>query len=386
MTDELAASAQLDDVLDVVMSISRRPPAVRGELVAPADELGDAFAVAYVASVQTQRTYQRACRRFVRWLGPLAGPEDLTAAAAARYHAHPVAGGRSSATVKKDRAALNSFLRWLAAHDRVPAAQAREALAVRLPRAQRADRETPKALDEAQYERLLREAKARIADDTLRGVRGHAIVLVLGDGGLSREELSHLEVRDFKAAREGALLRALDVRHGKGDRARVVKLSPRTTRAIVLGPRAHPHPRRPSGHRCAVHHGRAAWPRRQLPARGRAGSQAVLGEILKALGALAELPDDLRHPDALRHTCATQLLQHGANVADVRRFLGHASVKTTSIYLASDDTRQEEIVHLKTRCRRGRSGSRRWTGRSTPACKQNEREPLAKLTSSEANG
>jgi integrase len=104
-----------------------------------------------------------------------------------------------------------------------------------------------------------------------------------------------------------------------------------------------------------------------------------------ALGALAELPDDLRHPHARRHTCATQLLQHGANVADVRRFLGHASVKTTSIYLASDDTRQEEIVHLRSRCRRGPSGSRRWTGRSTPACKQNEREPLAKLTSSEAN-
>jgi hypothetical protein len=45
-------------------------------------------------------------------------------------------------------------------------------------RAQRADREAPEALDEAQYERLLREAKARIADDTLRD---HAIVLVLGD-------------------------------------------------------------------------------------------------------------------------------------------------------------------------------------------------------------
>jgi len=192
-------------LLDVVVAVSRSPApapaAVRGELVAPADELVDAFALTHVASVQTQRTYERACRRFVHWLGPLAGPEDLTAAAVARYHAHLVAGGRSSATVKKDRAALNSFLRWLAAHDKVPAAQAREALAVRLPRAQRADRETPKALDEAQYERLLREAKARITD-----------------------------------------------------------------------------------------------------------SQAVLAEILRTLGALAEFPDDLRHPHALRHTCATHLL------------------------------------------------------------------------------
>lgn len=118
--------------------------------------------------------------------GPARRAPGCDAAALSRYHAHLVAGGRSSATVKKDRAALNSFLRWLSAHDKVPAAQAREALAVRLPRAQRADRETPKALSEAQYERLLREAKARIADDTLRGVRDHAIVLVLGDAGPGR--------------------------------------------------------------------------------------------------------------------------------------------------------------------------------------------------------
>ena len=361
MTDELATATELvdvADVLDVVLADSRppAPTAVRGELVAPADELVDAFALTYVASVQTQRTYERACRRFVRWLGPLTGPEDLTAAGVARYHAWLVAGGRSSATVKKDRAALNSFLRWLAAHDKVPAAQAREALAVRLPRAQRADRETPKALDEAQYERLLREAKARIADDTLRGVRDHAIVLVLGDGGLRCEELSHLEVRDFRAAREGATLRALDVRHGKGDRARVVKLSPRTTRAIVRWDRERartlgaPEDTAP----LFITVGRRGRDGSYQRTGGRC-SQAVLAEILKTLGTLAELPDDLRHPHALRHTCATQLLQHGANVADVRRFLGHASVKTTSIYLASDDTRQEEIV------------SRRARGRSTLA-------------------
>jgi hypothetical protein len=57
-----------------------------------------------VARPQTQRTYRRACARFLRGLGPLPGPADLTAANVARYHAHLVAGGRSTATVKKDRA------------------------------------------------------------------------------------------------------------------------------------------------------------------------------------------------------------------------------------------------------------------------------------------
>jgi site-specific recombinase XerD len=78
-----------------------------------------------VARPQSQRTYLRACRRFATWLGPQAGPGDLTAANVARYHAHLIATGRASARVKKDRAALNSWLRWLVEHDRIPAAQAR---------------------------------------------------------------------------------------------------------------------------------------------------------------------------------------------------------------------------------------------------------------------
>jgi len=153
-----------DEVVELVVGDERTPAvaSVRGELVAPAEMLVDSFADTLVARPQTQRTYKRACARFVRWLGPLPGPEDLTAANLARYHAHLVAGGRSSATVKKDRAALNSFLRWLADHDHVSARQTREALAVRLPRAQRAERDAPKALSAEQYDRLIqRRAAAR---------------------------------------------------------------------------------------------------------------------------------------------------------------------------------------------------------------------------------
>jgi site-specific recombinase XerD len=284
----------------------------------------------------------------VRWLGPLPGPAQLTAANVARYHAHLVAGGRSSATVKKDRAALNSFLRWLAEHEHVSARQVREALAVRLPRADAGEREPPKALTGSQYARLLREAKARIADDALVGARDLAIVLVLGDGGLRCEELAQLQRRDFLPARQGARLRALDVRHGKGDRRRRVKLSSRASAAIVrwdrerarvLGAPADDAP-------LFITLGRRRRDGTHTRVGGRCG-QPVLADLLKRLGAAAELPDELRHPHALRHTCATELLTAGATVADVRVFLGHASVKTTSIYLASGEDRQEHVVRLR---------------------------------------
>jgi len=47
-----------------------------GVLVGAADELVDADVLTLVAAPQTERTYRRACRRLVDWLGPLAGPED----------------------------------------------------------------------------------------------------------------------------------------------------------------------------------------------------------------------------------------------------------------------------------------------------------------------
>jgi site-specific recombinase XerC len=151
----------------------------------------------------------------------------------ARYHAHLVSTGRASATLKKDRAALNSWLRWLVEHDRIPAAQARWVRAVRLPRVEQTGREPPKALSAVQDARLVREVKARIDDDPLVGRRDLAIVLVLGGAALRCEELARLERRDFLPARRGAGLRALDVRHGKGDRPRRVELSSDAARAIV---------------------------------------------------------------------------------------------------------------------------------------------------------
>jgi hypothetical protein len=52
-----------------------------------------------------------------------------------------LARGRPSSTVKKKRAALNSFLRWLVEFEHIPAAQARAVLAIKLPRTEVCDEE-----------------------------------------------------------------------------------------------------------------------------------------------------------------------------------------------------------------------------------------------------
>ena len=49
-------------------------------------------------------------------------------------------------------------------------------------------------------------------------------------------------------------------------------------------------------------------------------------------------------PHKLRHTCATYLLYHGAQLETIQRVLGHADVQTTMIYLHTPQKRQEEEI------------------------------------------
>jgi len=217
-------------------------PGVRGELVSPARELVDVFTLALgsaggaAASAQTVRTYRGACERFCAWLvvvvGPAAGPAQLTLGRIGQYEERLRAGGLSEATVRKERSAINSWVRFLAEHDLIDRQQARLALARRLPAAAGGERERPKCLDEAAYRRLVTAAEATVARDPLQGWRDVAIVRILGDAGLRCEELLDLERRDFLPTRKGARLRAIRIRHGKGNRARTVELTPAATRAV----------------------------------------------------------------------------------------------------------------------------------------------------------
>lgn len=67
--------------------------------------------------------------------------------------------------------------------------------------------------------------------------------------------------------------------------------------------------------------------------------------ILKKYLALAELPPDLT-PHKIRHSYATHLLNHGANLRIVQELLGHVSLSTTQIYTHIDFKRLKEVHKL----------------------------------------
>lgn len=57
-----------------------------------------------------------------------------------------------------------------------------------------------------------------------------------------------------------------------------------------------------------------------------------VGRLFKRAAARAGLPSDLRHAHVLKHTIATHLLAQGWDVRRVQEWIGHADIRSTSIY------------------------------------------------------
>jgi integrase/recombinase XerD len=154
-----------------------------------------------------------------------------------------------------------------------------------------------------------------------RARRDRAILEVLYGTGLRISELVGLSLADLDV--DGGVLRAF----GKGAKERVVPLLGMARQAMVEW-------LAPSG-RSAMEPER--WARRGdaeavfLNARGGRLSRQGAWGIIRRHGDRVGLGDRLS-PHVLRHSCATHLLDHGADIRVVQELLGHASISTTQVY------------------------------------------------------
>jgi len=166
----------------------------------------------------------------------------------------------------------------------------------------------PKFLTEAEAHKLLMAAE--------HDPRDHAILTVMAYTGLRVSEVCHLNCEDINL-RE----RTLGVISGKGDKDRMVVFA--QTMALAL--------------------------RRWLETREEVGTDALflnkngsrlsprsVQRIVKAYAEDAGIRKVVT-PHVLRHTMATTLLRHGADIRIIQQLLGHSSIATTQIYTHVDD-------------------------------------------------
>jgi integrase/recombinase XerD len=263
-------------------------------------------------SRNTIAAYRRDLRAYCLWLTEqgrtVAGVEPSTIES---YIAALRASGRAPASVARALVAVRSLHRFLAEEGDAPADPGAAVEAPRVPRG------LPKALSEEEVASLI---GAVLGNDPIAR-RDRAILEVLYGAGLRISELVGLSLADLDI--DGGSLRAL----GKGSKERIVPLVGMAREALrdwLAG----------SG-RGALEPER--WARRGdaeavfLNARGGRLSRQGAWGIVRRYGDHVGLGDRLT-PHVLRHSCATHLLDHGADIRVVQELLGHASISTTQVY------------------------------------------------------
>ena len=231
---------------------------------------------------------------------------------------------------------VKDFFRWLTRQDVLLHNPASE---LELPRPEY--RLPAEALTRAEIERLL--AVPNVADPL--GVRDRAMLELFYSSGMRRTELCRAGLTEVNLER-----RTLTVRRGKGKKDRVVPFGERAGHWLErylreVRPRLSLDLHEPAFF--LTGYGTAFNPdvvTRQVSAWMKSAGLAKKGSC-----------------HLLRHTCATHMLEGGADIRYIQQLLGHASLETTAIYTAVS-IRQLQEVHA--RCH---PSSRKENAASVPA-------------------
>ena len=283
-----------------------------------------------------------AAERFLAWLQIEQGRAGKTIEAyrsdVQAYEEWLQTRGRSALTATS--ADVEAFVQFLRKHGKAPRSVARQFAAVRMlhkylvVEGERADDPAglvdgvkvpsglPHPLPEDDVSRLI----ASITGDDSFARRDRALVEFLYATGARISEACGMSLGDLDM--DDSLVRLM----GKGSKERIVPFG-RSANAALRdyldeGGRGMlvPERWRTRDHADAVF----------LGVRGTRLTRQAAFHIVRKYAALAGIKDDVS-PHTLRHSCATHMLVHGADLRVVQELLGHASVSTTQVYTKVDD-------------------------------------------------
>lgn len=289
----------------------------------------DHLAVERGLSERTVAAYRGDLLAFGRWLARegrdalAVRREDLS-----RYLRTRKARGLSSRSTFRGLSALRGFYGYAVRHLSLASDPTAELASPRV------GFSLPRALEEADVETLL-----RAPDSSSRGVRDRAMLELLYASGLRVSELVALPKE--RVDLDAGILRV----SGKGGRERLVPFG----RSAGEWIRRYVADVRPSLDR----RGSASL---FLTARGGAMTRQRFWQIIAGYGRKAGIRRKLT-PHVLRHSFATHLLEHGADLRALQMMLGHADVATTQIYTKVSRGQLRRVYdRFHPRARRGNRG------------------------------
>ncbi|MBP3764165.1 MAG: tyrosine-type recombinase/integrase [Bacteroidaceae bacterium] len=260
-------------------------------------------------SERTLKTYNQSLTLFQRHMEAQGRPIDWTAVEEGDIREWMVAmmnNGSAPTTVNNRLSALRSFYRFLIGRDltRHDPTQRIEG-----PKKQKP---LPHFIKESEMDRLLDHTAF---PDTYEGHRDHAILQLFYTTGMRLAELVGLDTGDIDFGNHTVKVT------GKRNKQRIIPLVPETETEL----REYLRVRHQMFH--DVPHDDALF----IGSRARRIKRYHVEDIVKNyLGSVTT--QQKRSPHVLRHSFATAMLNHGAEISVVKELLGHESISTTEIY------------------------------------------------------
>ena len=273
------------------------------------------------ASVRTLRNYSHALNAYLDWRGDtFSSWRDCTADDFRGYLFELMKQEMARSTIRLRFAALRSFYKFLVHRRGMGLSPLND---VQLPKS---EKKLPIVLSLSQMEQLL-EMPQKIEPDARalpwQALRDTAIMELFYSSGLRVSELVALDVRDVDFLSE--TLRVM----GKGNKERMVPIGAQAMQAIQK-----------YRSEAQVHDGPLFINKNKAPQKRRLSARSVQ-MLLKKYLAASDIAFEVT-PHKLRHTFATHMLDHGADLRSVQTLLGHASLSTTQIYTHVTKERMRE--------------------------------------------
>ncbi len=261
-------------------------------------------------SANTLAAYRLDLGRYVAHLGAVP-PAQATRTDVDSFAETLKGRGLARSSINRTMTAVRGLHRYLVA----------EGIAEHDPTADVAPAKLPKGLPKALREDEVASLLDAVSGDDKFGRRDRALLELLYGTGMRISECVGLGLGDVDL--DGALIRVT----GKGNKQRLVPVGRLADAALRewLSPGGRnefaPEEWKSRDDQMAVflnHRG------------GRLSRQGIWGVVRKH-GLTAGISDRLT-PHVLRHSCATHMLDHGADIRTVQELLGHASISTTQLY------------------------------------------------------